>query len=146
MNKNIRKVVESYFTSKIEELIDDMIDDDTTLDRILDMVSDEDYQEVVDMEFNLCNEIPQADVDAMVKTLTDSFMHKFSGDDVETTCYKIFEKSGYGGVIDFVNEQIDNKNPDYKDVSYGFCQECNNDMPALNNTCLICGEIITLKL
>ena len=58
-------------------------------------------------------------------------------------CYAIYEKSGgYTAVFDHVAKEKANNNPTYKDVTEERCDACDNDMPSLNNTCLICGQPI----
>jgi hypothetical protein len=59
-------------------------------------------------------------------------------------CYAIYEKNGgYTKVFDHVNEQKAKNNPAYVDVKEERCNGCENDMPSLNHTCLICGQETT---
>lgn len=55
-------------------------------------------------------------------------------------CYAIYEKNGYGAVIDHVQEQQEKCNPMYMEVHDEHCCACDNDMPSLNHTCLVCGQ------
>ena len=55
-------------------------------------------------------------------------------------CYEMYASHGYGEVIDFVAEQQRVCNPDYMEVHDEYCKACDNDMPSLYNTCLVCGH------
>jgi len=55
-------------------------------------------------------------------------------------CYAIYEEHGYGAVIDHVAEQQTKCNPDYMEVHEEICEACDNDMPSLHHTCLVCGQ------
>jgi hypothetical protein len=61
---------------------------------------------------------------------------------VANTCRKIYEVAGMSAVYDHVNVEQNPKtpNPDYKDVTYKPCRQCDNDVPSLNGICLICGQ------
>lgn len=56
-------------------------------------------------------------------------------------CYAMYESTGgYSAVIDFINEQQRIGNSSYTDVKFERCNGCDNNMPSLNSTCLICGQ------
>ena len=59
---------------------------------------------------------------------------------VNKACYKLYEKSGYVAVIDFVIKEKSKCNPDYQNVQEERCDACENEMPSLEHTCLICGQ------
>lgn len=60
---------------------------------------------------------------------------------VQDECYDIYEKSGgYSKVFDHVARQQKLKNPNYMSVKEEHCEGCDNDMPSLNHSCLICGQ------
>ena len=53
-------------------------------------------------------------------------------------CYDIYQEHGMTGVLEHVAKQ--STNPDYADVEDEYCSECCSDTPALNSTCLVCGQ------
>lgn len=55
-------------------------------------------------------------------------------------CHVIYNENGSGAVIDHVAKQQRKCNPDYKNVQDEICIPCDNDMPSLSNTCLVCGS------
>lgn len=60
---------------------------------------------------------------------------------VTEECQEIYSRTGgYTRVIDHVNKQLKVKNPDYAHVQYEQCDACDNHMPSLLGTCLVCGQ------
>jgi len=62
-------------------------------------------------------------------------------DKVYNQCELIYTNSGYEAVIAHVDEQQRLDNPLYKDVKYKHCTPCEEEMPHLNNVCLVCGNV-----
>jgi len=61
-------------------------------------------------------------------------------------CENIYNKHGQTSVFKHVNKQIQNNNPDYKEVSFEQCPACETESPILNGTCLVCGSPIDMKV
>jgi hypothetical protein len=60
---------------------------------------------------------------------------------VEQECQAIYEKSGgYSEVLAHVYNQQSKGKRAYKKVVDEFCEPCDNEMPSLNHTCLVCGS------
>lgn len=55
-------------------------------------------------------------------------------------CHVIYNEDGSGAVIDHVAKQRFKHNPDYMEVHDEHCKPCDNYMPSLSNTCLVCGS------
>ena len=55
-------------------------------------------------------------------------------------CYRLYKSFGYVAIIDHVAKQKRVNNPDYKYVVDEHCTACDNDMPSLYHTCLVCGQ------
>ena len=54
-------------------------------------------------------------------------------------CREIYEKKGFCGVCDYVNEMLERDNP-MPDLGYEFCKACDTEAPAWNHICLACGQ------
>lgn len=65
----------------------------------------------------------------------------FDEDKVYYECEELYNKTGSSSVNEFVNKQLLNKNPLYKDVVYDHCTPCEAEQPFLNGVCLVCGTI-----
>jgi len=60
-------------------------------------------------------------------------------------CTRLYSEGGVTAVTDFVNQQ-ERLNPIFvENVRYHHCTPCENDMPVLNNTCLVCGSPVKTK-
>jgi len=63
-----------------------------------------------------------------------------SKESVIEKCQELYKRSSYYDVIAHVETEKAAENPDYKDVKYKTCQECDNDMPSIDGICLVCGQ------
>jgi len=54
---------------------------------------------------------------------------------IKQRCLHLYEADGMSAVIDFCNSIKYNK--------YGYCSQCETDVPTLKNECLVCGTTIS---
>jgi len=76
------------------------------------------------------------------KGIVSGYPDFYFGVDIFAECDEIYNEKGQASVIEYVNVQMKNDNPFYKDVKFEMCNPCETESPSLNNICLVCGSEI----